>query len=91
VGRIEKAVNMVSQSKDCRFSIMTEITPNPLKYAYPVMKGVRQDVNVGFFPWDQFPIHPDLLDFLNHCSSLQTKDFDFLSYFTRFVKENPDR
>jgi hypothetical protein len=45
---------------------MTEITADSFKNSQTVMQTVRQDVDIGLFPRDQFPIHPDFRYLLHH-------------------------
>jgi hypothetical protein len=49
---------------------MTEITSDPLKDSQSIMEAMRQYMDIGLFPRDEFTIHPDLFHPLYHNEDL---------------------
>jgi hypothetical protein len=49
---------------------MAEITADPLKDPQTIVKAMRQDVDIGISPRDEFPIHPNFLCLLYHDDAL---------------------
>ena len=50
---------MLLESEYRRFSILAFVAPDAFKYPQTIMKGVRQDVDVGIIPVYKFSMHPD--------------------------------
>jgi len=69
VGRIEQAPNVFFQAKDRASPVFQLVTANALEDAQPVVKCVRQYVDVRLRPRNELPIEPDLVHFVDHCCS----------------------
>src|SRR5437016_11812579 len=55
---------MFIKAEDRRASL-TFVAANPFECGEPIMKAVREDVDLGILPRNKLPDEPDLIGFLN--------------------------
>ena len=62
----DHAVHVLVQAEDAGPLAGEFVGADALEHAHPVVQGVGQDVDVGLFPGNEFPVEPDVFGFLDH-------------------------